>query len=230
MFMLGDTIREIDMDGETTAEWRVWENLSIESEVICPLEGRREWTHANSIHVTRSGDFLLSFRSTSNVVLVSRATGEVTWEWGAGELGHQHHATELESGNILIFDNGSHSRNRAASRVIEVNPDTKEIEWIYEGSPPVSFFSSYISGADRLPNGNTLICEGAHGRLFEVTHRGEIVWEYVNPFFAPDRSGRNLSNATFRVHRYGPEFPGFTGRDLDPARYANLNRVLGVTR
>ena len=52
VFMLGDTIREIDMDGKTTAEWRVWENLSVESEVICPLEGRREWTHANSIHVT----------------------------------------------------------------------------------------------------------------------------------------------------------------------------------
>ena len=228
VFMLGDAIREVNMDGEAVNEWRVWENLSIESQVICPLEGRREWTHANSIHVTRSGDFLLSFRSTSSVVRVSRETGEITWEWGAGEVSHQHHATELESGNILIFDNGSHSRNRAASRVIEVNPDTNEIEWTYEGNPAVSFFSSYISGADRLPNGNTLICEGAHGRLFEVTHHGEIVWEFINPFFAPDRSGRNLSNAIFRAHRYAPEFSGFTGRDLDPARYANLNRVLGV--
>ena len=57
---------------------------------------------------------------------------------------------------------------------------------------------------------------------------GEIVWEYVTPFFAPDRSGRNLSNATFRVHRYDPEFSGFTGRDLDPVQCANLNRVLGM--
>ena len=81
---------------------------------------------------------------------------------------------------------------------------------------------------DRLPNGNTLICEGAHGRLFEVTRRGEIVWEYINPFFALDGSGMNLSNATFRVHRYPPDFPGFTERDLDPARHANLNRLLGV--
>ena len=101
--------------------------------------------------------------------------------------------------------------------MIEVNPDTNEIEWTYEGNPAVSFFSSYISGADRLPNGNTLICEGAHGRLFEVTHHGEIVWEFINPFFAPDSSGRNLSNAIFRAHRYAPEFSGFTGRDLDPA-------------
>ena len=112
--------------------------------------------------------------------------------------------------------------------MIEVNREMAEIEWTYEGSPPVSFYSSYISGADRLPNGNTLICEGAHGRLFEVTRRGEIVWEYINPFFAPDSGGTNLSNATFRVHRYAPEFTGFTGRDLDPARHANLNRLMGV--
>ena len=226
--MLGDTIREVDVDCQTVREWRIWEKLNVEDEVICPLEGRREWTHANSISLTKDGDFLVSFRHTSNVVIVSRETGDITWRWGAGEVSHQHHATQLEGGNIMIFDNGSHSSGRSNSRVIEVNPQTDEIEWTYEGSPPASFYSSYISGADRLPNGNTLICEGAHGRLFEVTRRGEIVWEYINPFFALDGSGMNLSNATFRVHRYPPDFPCFTGRDLDPARHANLNRLLGV--
>ena len=228
VFMLGDSIREIDVDGETVGEWRTWQHLSIERDVICPLEGRREWTHANSVHLTRSGDFLVSFRSTSRVVLFSRESGEVLWHWGAGELGHQHHATELESGNYLIFDNGAHIRGGATSRIIEVNPESNEIEWTYEGNPAVSFFSSYISGADRLLNGNTLICEGAHGRIFEVTHGGEIVWEYINRFFEPDSSGQSLSNATFRAHRYGPDFPGLAGRDLDPARHSNLNRLLGV--
>ena len=227
--MLGDVAREVSMDGEVLREWKLWENLNLEEDVICPLEGRREWTHGNSISLTKSGDFLVSFRSTSSVAIFSAETGEATWKWGAGEVSHQHHATQLDSGNILIFDNATHSIGRnSSSRVIEVNPETDEIEWTYEGSPPVSFYSSYISGADRLPNGNTLICEGAHGRLFEVTRRGEIVWEYINPFFTPDRSGENPSNATFRVHRYPPDFPGFTGRDLDPARHANLNRTLGL--
>ena len=66
--MLGDTIREIDGDCETVREWRIWEKLNVEDEVICPLEGRREWTHANSISITKEGDFLVSFRHTSNVV------------------------------------------------------------------------------------------------------------------------------------------------------------------
>ena len=127
----------------------------------------------------------------------------------------------------MIFDNGAHVRNGATSRIIEVNPETNEIEWTYEGSPPMSFFSSYISGADRLPNGNTLICEGAHGRIFEVTPSGQIVWEYINPFFEPDRDGHQ-SNATFRAHRYAPDYPAFAGRDLDPGAHGNLNRLLGV--
>ena len=82
--MLGDTIREIDVDCETVREWRIWEKLNVEDEVICPLEGRREWTHANSISLTKEGDFLLSFRHTSNVVIVSRETGDITWRWGGG--------------------------------------------------------------------------------------------------------------------------------------------------
>jgi hypothetical protein len=50
------------------------------------------------------------------------------------------------------------------------------------GRPIWTFFSHFISSAQRQPNGNTLICEGANGRFFEVTPSGEIVWEYVNPF------------------------------------------------
>ncbi|HBD85423.1 MAG TPA: hypothetical protein DC056_15575, partial [Dehalococcoidia bacterium] len=86
------------------------------------------------------------------------------------------------------------------------------------------FYSFHISSAERQPNGNTLACEGAHGRIFEVTHSGDIVWEYINPFFALDRSGAQ-ANATFRAHRYGPDFTGFAGRDLDPSKYGNLNRL-----
>jgi hypothetical protein len=110
------------------------------------------------------------------------------------------------------------------SRVIEVDPATGNIGWSYETRPPWAFFSSFISDAQRLPNGNTLICEGQTGRLFEVTYDGEIVWEYVNPFFGEnERYGR--VNLVFRAYRYGPDFPGLQGKSLDPARYAWLNHL-----
>jgi hypothetical protein len=61
------------------------------------------------------------------------------------------------------------------------------IVWEYQKPIPESsgdykFFSWYISGAQRLQNGNTLITEGATGRIFEVTYEGEIVWEFISPF------------------------------------------------
>lgn len=99
------------------------------------------------------------------------------------------------AGNLLVFDNEGASGFPATripvlqgSRVLEINPQTKEIVWQYSGadsgSPVWSFFSSFISSARRLPNGNTLIDEGMNGRMFQVTPKGEIVWEYINPFYA----------------------------------------------
>ena len=69
------------------------------------------------------------------------------------------------------------------SRVIEINPATNEIGWTYQDRPVSNFFSPRMGNAQPLPNGNTLINEASFGRFFEVTRDGEIVWEYVNPYF-----------------------------------------------
>lgn len=93
-----------------------------------------------------------------------------------------------------------------------MDKQTKQIVWQYTDTPLHNFFSPYISGAQRLPNGNTLITEGNYGRLFEVTPDKEIVWEYVNPYFAPQQLTRDSSpavqgeqNSVFRSFRYAPE-------------------------
>ena len=228
--MLGDVVREVTPDGATVSEWRSWEHMDVEDEVICHLEPRHEWSHGNCVNLTADGDLLVSYRIIDTVGIADRTSGEFKWKWGPGEIAHPHHPTWLDSGRVLLFDNGQHRRGSSYSRVIEIDPATNEIHWEYDGSPRVSFYSNYISGAERLPNGNTLICEGAAGRFFEVTARGEIVWEYINPFpVYGRRTGREKqenSNATFRCHRYGPDHPALAGRDLDPARYANLNSML----
>ena len=61
------------------------------------------------------------------------------------------------------------------------------------------FYSPFISGAQRLPNGNTLICSGVKGRLFEVTRDGEIVWEYMSPYFRTRAFGE--TSLVFRAYR-----------------------------
>jgi hypothetical protein len=106
-----------------------------------------------------------------------------------------------------------------------VDPRTKEIQWEYKVRPGWEFFSAFISGAQRLPNGNTLICEGMTGRLFEVTRESEMVWEYVNPFFGYEERFGN-GNRVFRAYRYSPDFSGFKGKTLDPEGFAWLNHLM----
>ena len=228
--MFGDVVKEIAPDGSVVDEWRSWEHLDVDEDVICPLDERREWTHGNSLNVTPEGHLLVSYRLTSTVGVVDRRSGNFIWKWGPGEIYHQHHPTWLENGRVLLFDNGGHRPRSTYSRVLEVDPSDNSIAWQYRGDPPISFHSPNISSADRLPNGNTFICEGAPGRAFEVTPAGEIVWEYVNPFFAPGGSVAggspgDATNSMFRAHRYGPEHSALQGRDLDPGRLANLNRL-----
>lgn len=102
------------------------------------------------------------------------------------------------AGNITLFNNGLGRPDGNYSSVIEISPpaDAKgrysrkpgspfgpdKPSWIYTAPEKDSFFSGFISSAQRLPNGNTLICSGEQGRFFEVTQEGKTVWEYVNPF------------------------------------------------
>lgn len=120
-----------------------------------------------------------------------------------GQIIGQHHAHMIPKGlpgegNILVFDNGGfagygvpnpmsptgvNNAVRPYSRVVELNPVTLEICWEYSADRRCHycFYSPAWSSAQRLPNGNTLICEGHKGRIFEVNRNLEIVWEYIVP-------------------------------------------------
>ena len=155
---------------------------------------------------------LAGFRNISTVARAGRATGDFVWKIGPVILAQQHDPSLLPNRNVLIFNNGSRRRRRLVfSSVVEVEPEKGQVVWEYrDRSAQLSFFSSYISGAQRLPNGNTFICEGLAGRIFEVTREGELVWEYVNPYFS-DALVFGTTNAVFRAFRYGPErFPRLT--------------------
>ena len=112
------------------------------------------------------------------------------------------------------------------SRVIEIDAKSKKILWEYADDPPFSFYSYFGGSVDYLPNGNYLICETAKGQMFEVTRDKKVVWEYISPFYYGNPRLGGRMNATFRAHRYAVDFPGLQGKDLDPKRFGNLNRLL----
>ena len=141
------------------------------------------------------------------------------------QLFAQHDTRWVESGlpgygHILIFNNGQGRPEGNYSSVDEIVPPVNSDGsytstsgtaygptlplWSYTATPPTDFYAQNISGAQRLPNGNTLICQGPDGLFFEVTASGEKVWEY------------DYAGAVFRVDRYSPDYPGFAGTDLEP--------------
>jgi hypothetical protein len=201
-----DYLLEVTKEGRTVWEWRTWEHMDpAEYPITFAENNRSEWTHGNAVVELADGNLLISFRNISTIVKIDRKMGGVVWKLGAPAVSGQHSPTPLSNGNILIFDNGPHRLDETFpfSRVIEVNPATKEIVWKYQEAFPPSFYSDRISNAQRLPNGNTLINEGQFGRFFEVTTAGEVVWEYVNPYFGPaTRPPERQMNNVFRIYRY----------------------------
>ena len=176
-------------------------------------------------------NLLVSSRNANVVVIVEKRTGHIVWRLGpdyparsqqrlprpVDQIVGQHNPHLIApglpgAGNLLLFDNEGEGgyppavmQTNPGSRILEIDPVKKEIVWAYTGAssdrPEWTFHSSFISSVDRLPNGNTFVDEGMNGRFFQVTPAGEIVWEYVNPYFRRTRGGggRSLSNAVYRA-------------------------------
>ncbi len=224
------SFHEIDPEGNVVWEWYGYDHFDPELDAMCPLDPRCEWDHCNAVKVLPDGNVMTTCFSLNNIYIIDKSSSDIIWRWGAkeGELAHPHDPTLLENGNILVFDNGLHRPMSppSYSRVLEVNRETGEIEWLFQESNTVDFYGSYISGCQRLSNGNTLICVGPKGHFFEVTPEGEKVWDYVNPFFE-DVPIFNIgrTNAVFRAHRYDHDYSGLEGKTLDPQRHSNINTV-----
>jgi len=164
-----------------------------------------------------------------------------------GQIIGQHHTHMIPrglpgEGNILIYDNGGYAgygpRNPGAhdgwsdarrdySRVIELNPCNLEMVWEHSAKEmgmrnKYQFYSDYVSSAQRLPNGNTLITNGAVGQFQEVTPKHEIVWEYISPYYNPN----GKYNLVFRAYRvpydYVPQLKKPNEKAVIPPDNANF--------
>ncbi|MFM0341867.1 aryl-sulfate sulfotransferase [Paraburkholderia fungorum] len=199
--------------------------------------GPNRWEKAGDSRFAQN-NIMISSRDSNFTAIISRETGKVVWRIGpdypsrndfrpeitprpVDQISGQHDAHMIPkglpgAGNILLFDNQGEAgyppvelEVTGGSRVLEINPVSKEIVWEYTGASSGdanwSFFSPFISSAQRLPNGNTLIDEGVSGRFFQVTPQGEIVWEYVSPFKGeapvPPTPGhpKAISNWVYRI-------------------------------
>jgi len=209
----GDVVREVNAAGDTVWEWRIWEHLDVADHPLTHTRERHEFGHANTIVPIGADGIGICCRYLDWVGVIDRATGELTYRRHEPDWGGPHDFQQLETGNFLIFANRNNQLPRG-SKVVEWDPGTGATVWEYRGNPSHTFDSHYISGCQRLWNGNTLICEGLWGRLFEVAPDGEIVWEYVSPFTTRRESGPSVGDQStvFRAYRYAADGPELRGR------------------
>jgi hypothetical protein len=218
--VLLDYVTHLNAEGEELAVYPIWEALAFSrhSHHLLGASRKGDIFHTNTLKVLdgrfsersphfKKGNFLISILGLSTIAILDPALGEIVWTM-RGMWWHQHEPQFLDNGNMLIFDNrGGISGGTEYSRVLEFDPLTQEVVWAYEGSAEMPFYTRFCGANQRLPNGNTLITETDNGRVFEVTHDQEIVWEFINP----NRAGPegDLIASVFELIRYEAEYPGF---------------------
>jgi len=185
---------EVDRRGRVVWEWRSLEHID-----SFPTwdRDRKDPTHINSIHELqpnrlfaggderfRPGNILVSARHLNAIFIIDKTSGQVVWLYN-GDLDYQHEATmvakgEPGEGQILVFNNGRRDRNGYRRSLIQsIEPSTGELVWQY-GSQ--FFYSSVAGTVQKLPGANFVVASSHGGRIFEITPKGEIVWEWVPPY------------------------------------------------
>jgi hypothetical protein len=168
--------------------------------------------HTNDVEVLRddmaaafpqfeAGDVMLSLRNINSVIVVDGETWRIKWKM-TGPFLMQHDPDFLPNGNIMVFDNritGSQPQF-GYSRILEIDPATREVVWSYEGTDQEPFYTDHGGVQQLLPNGNVLVVETQGGRVFEVARGSSerVVWEYVNlqePGFVGSVSGAERIDA-----------------------------------
>jgi hypothetical protein len=159
---------------------------------------------------TSAGDLMLSLRTVDTIIIVDPTTRSIKWSM-TGPFLRQHDPQVTAGGLLLVYDNrttqaqlGGNARylrgqqKLGYSRLIAIDPVTRDIQWQYQGTPEHPFYSSIQGKVEEMPNGNVLAVEPEGGRIFEVDRAsGNILWEYINSL-EPGYVGRVTQAVPFR--------------------------------
>lgn len=209
----GDVIQEVTSKGKVVWEWVAHEHFDSVSNAICPFCHRSTWHNITSVVELPDGNIVANLRKTSTLIVIDKKSGKVLWQWGTNELAHPYYLSVLDNANILLFDDGLHAyaAHGCYSRALEVNIKTSKMVWSYGDFGEISraFYSPLMSNCQRLPNGQTLVCEGRAGRVFEISGNGEPIWEYINAFPSEEKTPSSPKfYPLYGAYRYETSYSG----------------------
>ena len=138
---------------------------------------------AGAFPMFEAGDLMVSMRNLATVAVLDGETWRIKW-FMTGPFFGQHDPDFLPNGNILLYDNRitGDRPELGYSRVLEMDPETREIVWQYVGTNEDPMYSSLGGKVQLLPNGNVLAVEPQGGRIIEIARNNgdDVVWEFVN--------------------------------------------------
>jgi hypothetical protein len=220
MGYLDDEVLVLDTDGHLVTKASVIDMMlnspSLHLGERIPFNVGGDPIHTNAIEVitednarfipnAKPGDVLLSLRYTNMIVLADLQSRSIKWVL-RGSWEGQHDVRLLPNGHITLFDNDGDLTNTGRSRVIEVDPMTGGIVWSYNGTQMDPLYTENRGGAQRLPNGNTLVNESNTGRMIEVAANGDVVWEYVQSLDDPTGERSVHASLSLGIERYAPDY------------------------
>jgi len=202
----GLIIQELDANHNLIFEWKSWNHFHVtDNTYMSPwTNASLNFIHANAIDIDFDGHFLISCRGLDEITKIHRTTGEIIWRWGGSQneftfvndypFTHQHTIRSLGNNRYLLYDNGNYSSLHTGtdnfSRAVEYELDTNLMEAtkVWQFVHPDSLYTPSIGGAQRLPNGNTLVNFGnlqwlnTGSIVSEVDSNNQIVFqlEYDN--------------------------------------------------
>ncbi len=183
-------------------------------------------------HYGKGGDFLWRW---GNPVLYGQGTTQDQ------QLGQQHSAHWIaaglvNAGDVMVFNNnvpnGTGLGGLGYSSIDRIHPTVDDqghyllqdgrfgpntASWRYISTPPDSFYAYYMSSAQRMANGNLLVCNGPAGRFSEFSPDNKEIWRYVCPVNNNDPMSQGSvpqNNYLFRIQRYATDYAAFDGRDM----------------
>lgn len=213
--VIGCIVQKLDANNNVVFQWRSWDHFSIlDADHTDFSSGFVDAVHANAIELDSDGNILLSCRTMCEITKINPLTGAIIWRLGgknnqftfindteAPMFHFQHDVHRIANGNITMFDNGNF-HTPAVSYAKEYTLDevnkTATLSWSYKRTVASGdVYSIAMGSAQRLSNGNTLICWGLNlansdnPTITEVDANKNIVWEME----------LNSADAVYRAHR-----------------------------
>lgn len=146
----------------------------------------------------KPGQLLISMRNPNLIGVFDPDKNAFIW-MTKGPWKMQHYVSFQSDGTLAMLDNiGA----RGHSRILRYDPSTKETSSIYGGDKNHRFMTRIRGMYQPLANGNWLITSAQQYRMFEINHRGKIVWEMANPIVKSD-NGKAVALITGRRYQAG---------------------------